>query len=212
MTACASSKNSSQNREPTCKIESSRICFCPIMFFILSKTLSFIAVPSNLLVMIGLAGIALLPSRFAGAGRRLLVASVILIAALGWLPVGNALFLPLEERFPRWDPERGTPTGIIVLGGAINSEISVTRGQVSLGEAAERLTETVGLARQYPAARVVFVGGNANLFSGPSEADFAVRFFENLGLPRDRITVENRSRNTAENAVFAKRLIAANAR
>jgi uncharacterized SAM-binding protein YcdF (DUF218 family) len=178
------------------------------MFFILSKTVGFIAVPSNLLVMIGLAGIALLPTRFGRAGRRLVVASVILIAAIGFLPVGNALILPLEEHFPRWDPMRGTPTGIIVIGGVINPENSVARGQVSLDEAAERLTETAGLARQYPTARIVFSGGNANLFSGPSEADFAGRFFENLGLPRDRITIESQSRTTAENAIFTKRLIA----
>jgi uncharacterized SAM-binding protein YcdF (DUF218 family) len=178
------------------------------MFFLLSKTLAYIAVPSNLLVMIGLAGIALLFTRFVRAGRRLLVASVILIAAVGVLPVGNALFLPLEERFPPWNPARGTPTGIIVIGGAINSDRSAARGRVSLNESAERVTEVVGLALRYPNARIVFAGGNSNLFSGPPEADFALRFFESLGLPRDRITVEAQSRDTAENAVFAKRLIA----
>jgi uncharacterized SAM-binding protein YcdF (DUF218 family) len=178
------------------------------MFFILSKTIGFTAVPSNLLVMIGLVGIALLPTRCARAGRRLLVASVILIAAIGVLPVGNALILPLEERFPPWHPVQGTPAGVIVLGGAIYPEISAARGQVSLDEAAERLTAAVELARQYPTARIVFSGGSANLFSGLSEAEFAIRFFESLGLPRDRISVENRSRDTAENAVFTRRLIA----
>ena len=75
-------------------------------------------------------------------------------------------------------------------------------------EPAERVTDAVGLALRYPNARIVFSGGNANLFSGPSEADFAVSFFESLGVPRDRITLETQSRNTAENAVFTKRLIA----
>ena len=178
------------------------------MFFILSKTLGFIAVPSNLLVMIGLAGIALLLTRFTRVGRRLLVASVILIVAIGVLPIGTALTLPLEERFPPWDPQQGVPTGIIVIGGVINPERSEARGQISLDEAAERVTVAVELARQYPDARIVFAGGNADLFSGPSEADFAGRFFENLGVPRNRITLETRSRNTAENGVFAKRLMA----
>jgi len=54
----------------------------------------------------------------------------------------------------------------------------------------------------------VFSGGNASLFSGLSEADFALSFFESLGVPRDRITLETQSRNTAENAVFTKQLIA----
>jgi uncharacterized SAM-binding protein YcdF (DUF218 family) len=178
------------------------------MFFILSKTLGFIAVPSNLLALIGLAGIALLFTRFVRAGRRLLVASVILIVAIGVLPVGTALILPLEERFPQWNPAQGAPTGIIVLGGAINPERSIARGQISLDEAAERVTVPVELARKYPSARIVFSGGNASLFSGPSEATYALSFFERLGVPRDRITLETQSRNTTENAAFTKRLIA----
>jgi uncharacterized SAM-binding protein YcdF (DUF218 family) len=174
------------------------------MFFFLSRTLGFIAVPSNLLVLMGLAGVVLLSTRFSRAGRRLLVASVILIAAIGMLPIGNALLLPLEERFPPWDPVHGTPTGIIVIGGVINPERSEARDQISLDEAAERVTTAVELARRYPTARIVFAGGSARL----SEADFAQRFFVSLGVPRDRITLETRSRNTAENAVFTKRLIA----
>ena len=170
------------------------------MFFVLSKIVGFIAVPSNLMVMIGLAGIALLPTRFARAGRRLVVASMIFIVAFWALPIGNALILPLEDRFPPWDPVRGTPTGIIVIGGVINPWRSAARGQVSLDEAAARLTSAVELARQYPTTRIVF--------AGRSEAHFAVRFLENLGVPRNRITVETQSRNTAENAVFTKRLIA----
>ena len=178
------------------------------MFFILSKILGYLTVPSNLLVMIGLAGIALLFTRFVRAGRRLLAASVILIVAMGVLPVGTALILPLEERFPQWDPAKGPPTGIIVLGGVISPENSAARGQISLDDAAERVTVPVELARKYPFVRIVFSGGNARLFSGLSEADFALSFFESLGVPRDRITLETQSRNTAENAVFTKRLIA----
>jgi len=178
------------------------------MFFILSKILGYLTVPSNLLVMIGLAGIALLFTRFVHAGRRLLVASVIQIVAIGVLPVGTALILPLEERFPQWDPAKGAPTGIIVLGGVISPENSAARGQISLDDAAERVTVPVELVRKYPSVRIVFSGGNASLFSGLSEADFALSFFESLGVPRDRITLETQSRNTAENAVFTKRLIA----
>jgi len=178
------------------------------MFFVLSKTVSIFAVPSNLLVLIGLVGIALLSTRFARAGRRLLVASVVLITAIGVLPIGNTLILPLEGRFPQWDAARGAPAGIIVIGGVINPERSVARGQVSLDEAAERVTVAVELARQYPNARIVFAGGSSNLlYPSPSEAEFALRFFENLGVSPNRITIEMQSRNTAENAVFTKQLI-----
>jgi uncharacterized SAM-binding protein YcdF (DUF218 family) len=178
------------------------------MFFILSKTLGLLTVPSNLVVMIGLVGVALLFTRWARAGQRLLVASVVLTVVIGVLPIGSALIVPLEERFPPWDPAQGAPTGVIVLGGVIDPERSIARGQISLDDAAERVTAPVELARKYPNLRLVFTGGNGSLFGGPSEAKSAVLFFESLGVQRDRIVIEAQSRNTAENATFSKRLIA----
>src|SRR5262245_2711670 len=178
------------------------------MFFVLSKIVGFFAIPSNLFVLIGLVGIGLLPSRFARTGRCLLVASVSLMLAIGVLPIGNALILPLEERFQQWDPAHGAPSGIIVLGGVIDPTKSVVRHQVSLGEAAERITAAVELAHQYPTARIVFSGGSGELKPGAPESDFAVRLFEDLGVARGRITLERRSRNTAENAAYTKQLVA----
>jgi uncharacterized SAM-binding protein YcdF (DUF218 family) len=179
------------------------------MFFALSKVLGFFLVPSNIMVLLGLAGIAFLAIGYVYTGVRLLVASTVLIAAVGALPIGNGLALPLETRFPRWDPTRGPPSGIVVLGGGvINSEISTNRATLALGSAAERIISVVELALRYPGARVVFTGGNANLLAGGSaEADFVVDLFEKLGVPRDRVIVERSSRNTAENAAFTKQLV-----
>src|SRR5262249_38657919 len=133
------------------------------MFFPLSKILGFFAIPSNLVVSIGILGLLLLPTRFARAGRALAFASLIVLAILGLSPAGNALIIPLEERFPRWDTTRGAPDGIIVLGGAISPDVSAARDEVALNEAAERLTVVAELARRYPHARIVFSGGRAAL-------------------------------------------------
>ncbi len=178
------------------------------MFFNLSKILGFFALPSNIFISIGLVGLVLLFTRFRRLASWLVVTSLVLIAVAGLSPLGNVLILPLEQRFPPWDPTRGPPDGIVVIGGAITTDVSAARGVVALNEAAERITATVELARRYPNARIIFSGGNNSLFSdGPSEAAIAVREFEALGIPHDRITAEEQSRNTIENAVFS-RLIA----
>jgi uncharacterized SAM-binding protein YcdF (DUF218 family) len=175
------------------------------MFFILSKVLGVFALPSNLVVALGLTGLALMLTRFARAGLGLAVASLLVLAVAGWSPLGNLLMLPLEERFPAWDPARGAPDGIIVLGGAIDIQASVARGVPELNEAAERMTAAVELAQKFPAARIVFSGGEATLIlGGANEADFALAFFESLGMPHERLLLENRSRNTFENAAFSK--------
>jgi uncharacterized SAM-binding protein YcdF (DUF218 family) len=178
------------------------------MFFVASKVLGFFALPSNLLVTLGLLGVALSPTRWSRTGLRLSAAAILLIALFGLSPLGNALILPLEDRFPPWDPTHGAPDGIVVLGGAVDELVSQARGDFELNEAAERMTATVTLARRYPAARVVFSGGTGHLLlQSGNEAEVGVRLFESLGIAPDRITSEDRSRTTAENAAFTKALI-----
>src|SRR5208282_4855819 len=178
------------------------------MFFTLSKILGFFALPSNLLMAIGLVGLVLLLTRFTRLASWLIVTSLVLIAVAGWSPLGNVLILPLEQRFPPWDASGEPPDGIVILGGAITEDVSAVRGAVALNEAAERLTAGAELARRYPDARFVFSGGNSALiFDGGAEAAFAVQQLEALGVAHERITAEEQSRNTIENAVFS-RLIA----
>jgi uncharacterized SAM-binding protein YcdF (DUF218 family) len=174
------------------------------MFFILSKMLGFFALPSNVLISIGIAGLVLLCTRFTRLGSWLAVTSIALIAIAGLSPLGNALILPLEQRFPPWDASRGAPDGIVVLGGAITLDVSAARGAVALNEAAERITVAAELARRYPNARIIFSGGNNFLIASEAvEAAIAVKEFEALGVPHERITAEEQSRNTVENAVFS---------
>src|SRR5262245_28898355 len=91
------------------------------MFFFLSKSLGFFATTSNLVILIGIVGFLLLPTRFARAGRGFGIVSLIILAILGLSPIGNALITPLEDRFPPWDATRGAPDGFIVLGGTIDA-------------------------------------------------------------------------------------------
>jgi uncharacterized SAM-binding protein YcdF (DUF218 family) len=177
------------------------------MFFVLSKTFGFFAVPSNLLMAVGLLGLVLLLTRFRRLASWLIVTSLVLIAFAGYSPLGRMLILPLEDRFPAWNPAQGPPNGIVVLGGTISPAISLARGAVALNGSAERITAVAELARRYPNARIIFSGGTAALFKGPLEAPLAVKEFEALGVAHDRITAEEQSRNTIENAVFS-RLIA----
>ena len=167
------------------------------MFFILAKTVGFFSAPSNVLITLALLGVLLMATRFARAGRRLAVFAVIGLGICGLTPFGNAIILPLEERFPPWDAARGAPAGIISLGGALDTVVSPVRNEVALNEAAERMTVMAELARRYPQARIVFSGGSGRLiFAGVSEASLAARLFESFGIAKERITLEDKSRDT----------------
>lgn len=178
------------------------------MFFVLSKTVAELFLPSNFLILLGLLGVVLLTTRRKRTGLRLAIASVLLLAIAAFTPVGILASHALESRFPPWNPARGAPDGIIVLGGAIDSDLSQAWGTPQLSSTAERVTIAAKLARAYPKARLVYSGGNAALFpDAPPEADFVLPLWESFGIARDRITLETRSRNTAQNAAFTKALV-----
>jgi len=179
------------------------------VFFFLSKTLGVLLLPSNLLIGIGIVGLILLLTRFVSLGRKLVVASVLLIAICGFSPIGKLLLYPLETRFPPWDDTRGAPDGIVVLGGAIEPALSAAHSAAVFGPSIDRIVAAAGLAHRYPNARLVFSGGNAGLGSGDAarEADFALPVFESFGLAKDRLIMERRSRNTEENAEFSKAIV-----
>jgi uncharacterized SAM-binding protein YcdF (DUF218 family) len=180
---------------------------------LMAKHVAFFVLPSNILILLGLAGAALLLTRFARAGRIVAAGSLFLFAVAGFSPLSNALLGVLEDRFPPWDASRGDPAGVIVLGGAITPDVSAARRETALNEAAERVTAAVVLARRYPSARIVYSGGDPGLLSAGAgavavEAEWAAQLFDRLGLPRERVLLELRSRNTADNASFTKEMVA----
>ncbi|MFG1286310.1 YdcF family protein [Xanthobacter versatilis] len=178
-------------------------------FFTASKVLWFFATPSNLLVSLAVLGLVLLVFR-----RRRLGTGLILTAVAGWLvfgfsPVALYMLSPLEERFPQFKDD-GTPvTGIIMLGGSEKPEIGNVRGLPSFGEAGERPIAFAALSRRYPQARLAFVGGSGLLFPNGDavEAQMIRMSLPDLGIPEARVEFEGKSRNTAENAEFAKALL-----
>jgi uncharacterized SAM-binding protein YcdF (DUF218 family) len=179
------------------------------VFFYAAKIAWFLAQPSSLITITLGVGVILVCSGRLRLGRGLLVAGLAALLVCGLVPVSDALILPLEDRFPRADLRRGAPiAGVIVLGGAEDSRSNPPRELAGLNEAAERLTEAAALARRIPDARVVLSGGSAALLATePPEAATMSRLLEALGVAKDRIVIESKSRDTYENAALTRRLI-----
>jgi uncharacterized SAM-binding protein YcdF (DUF218 family) len=180
-----------------------------MLIFIISKLLWILLRPSSLLLLLGLFGLLLLFLRRRRGALTFLSLSLGGMALAVMLPIGPLLLSPLEDRFPTVTDPPAQVDGIIVLGGALETEISEARGMPSLNDAAERMTTFVTLAHRYPKAILAFTGGNGHLLRGRlTEADVARALFESLGLPADRMHYENASRTTYENAVHLKAVLA----
>ena len=181
------------------------------MFFILSKVLWFVVAPGNLILLLLVVGIVVLRGgrRRSHLGGSLIVIGVMALIAAGILPAGNLLMRTLEDRFPQPALAQDfRPAGIIVLGGAIDQIVGQSRGQVTIADSATRLTEGAILARRFPDAPLLYTGGSASLVAEiGSEADDARRLWIDLGVDPSRILIEDKSRNTEENARFTRDLV-----
>ena len=140
-----------------------------------------------------------------GHGARIAASLGLLgMFVLGFSPLPRLMLLPLEERFPQALDHSERVDGIIVLGG-----VGVSRGQVALYESGARLIASISLAQKHSNAKLIFSGGSADFLNveGKTEADAAAVVFQLAGLSPERIVLENRSRNTRENALFTQRAV-----
>jgi uncharacterized SAM-binding protein YcdF (DUF218 family) len=177
------------------------------MFFYLSKIVWFFIQPSSLLLIApGVALWAITRGQTVIARRAVLTS--LAVAAIGLSPLGNVLMLPLEQRFERADLTTRPVTGIVILGGGEDAPIAFKRNAHALNEAGERISEAVALSVALPNIKIVFSGGSGFLFpSGPSEGQAVAKMLRSMGIADHRLTIEDQSRDTYENATLTRDLI-----
>lgn len=179
--------------------------------FVVSKLLTSLTQPLTWVVLLMLAGLWL-GRRQPARGRGVLWSAVLLLIALGWMPLPDLLLRRLELAQPvpalPGDSQWSQYEGVVVLGGALeNAYLRAGNGQVALNGAAERMTMAVALAHAHPRLKILFTGGDGTLLrQTESETSQASQYFRELGLADDRMLFEAASRTTYENAVYSARL------
>lgn len=178
------------------------------MFYLLSKAFWLVVQPINLIGLLVLLGIVATFFRLRKTGLFLIICGFLVLAIGAWTSTGALLLHPLEDHFARPDPAPENVAGIIVLGGGFEGGVNLARGGYELNASGDRMVEAAVLARRYPQARVVVTGGAGSLIlDGEGDGDTAPRLLIALGVAPERLVLENRSRNTYENAVFTRELV-----
>jgi len=183
------------------------------IFFILSKVVQFCIEPLNWLLIFLPLSLLFLSLRKPDLCRRFLLLALIDLVLVGWMPSSEIFLRALEDAVPKTSiaqiPE-GDIGGIIILGGAIEGgQIAVDRGEVSIYSAAERVTKAFELIRKYPNLPYIFSGYSGRLSpQGLSEADAFKQLVLEQGLNETNAHYENQSRNTYENVLYMKPMIA----
>lgn len=177
--------------------------------FIASKLLSFATQPLAWVVMLLLCGLFFMPFR-RQVGMRLNWMALGLLLLQGWEPLPEAVLRALEAQYAA--PTNGISlqpyVGVVVLGGALEpSYVWQGHGQMALNDAAERMVVPIALLSQNPQLRLLFTGGEGELFAGGlTEADRAKIFFDSMGVAPQRVMYESASHTTYENAILSARL------
>lgn len=162
----------------------------------LQKTIGAFLVTPGIFILILLLSVV-----FFRKGRWLFVLLAAFLYVLSSYP-GEFLFLrPLEEDLtvPEGFPQNGV---IVILGGGVERN---TKTGDSLSDSTLRRILTGFQVYRRTRFPIVVTGGS--LSSLKPEAMIMKEYLLSLGVPEKNVLVENRSRNTYENALFTEKLI-----
>lgn len=182
------------------------------MSFYISKIVWAVVQPGSLILIALLAVLV-----FGHMGRRtrgaLGIVSAVLVA-VAVLPLGTWLLRPLDDRFPPPSAEQiSAAPGIIILGGAASTMMTAARPGLALSDRAERYTEAVRLAHEYPDKIVAFTGGSGSMLKPDlKEGPIARELLLGLGINPQRLIVEEDSRTTADHPLMLEPLLPAGAK
>ena len=171
--------------------------------FIIKKILtSFLLPPGLFVVVLIIAGLWFLSQRNKRAGALNLVIGLSMwFLCLG--PVGNALIRGLESGFDI--PTHPQGDVILLLGGGVYDKAQDLTGMgAPSGEALSRIVTTARLHKMLNIP-VIVSGGRVYGYRA-AEAPVMKRFLTDLGVPDPMIIVEDKSRDTIENARYARQI------
>jgi uncharacterized SAM-binding protein YcdF (DUF218 family) len=178
-----------------------------VQSFLALKFLTQLATPPGVLALGLVLGAIFVAIGWRRLGRLVATLGIGQAVLLSLAPVSDALMVPLENEARRMAAQAPACCydAIVVLGGAVNPARPPARPEPDLTEAADRVWRAATLFKMNVAPRIVLSGGPAP--GGGSEAAAMRAFLLDLGVPADKIVLEDRSINTIGNIREVKAIV-----
>lgn len=171
------------------------------MFFYLSKILAFLVSPFSWIVFFLLLGIF---AKDARRKKRLLITSVVLLLFFSNSFILDEFTHAWEIEVVKYGKEKPHDIGIVLGGGVTYDAISK---RVKYGSNMQRYTDAIDLYKRGIIKKILVSSGSGSMVYDWKEADWIQKMYVQFGVAQEDIWVENRSRNTAENAQFSKQML-----
>ena len=140
--------------------------------------------------------------------RRKIAAMLLVLTTLFYFSTISVVSDPIIRSLESRHPPEATVSGdvIILLGGGATMDTPNLGGQGHLSShAANRLLTAAQLYHKYKLP--IIVSGGKVLETTGTEAEITRLILLDLGIPDNKILVENQSRNTTENALLSKKIM-----
>jgi uncharacterized SAM-binding protein YcdF (DUF218 family) len=178
--------------------------------FVIKKLLTPLTSPYFVALLLLFGGIALLwlSARWQRLGKGLVTAGALTLLAFGFDPVVELFLRPLEERHQPVLSIESVPRDvkwIVVLGaGHATDPREPPPNRLNSGARA-RLLEGIRLMRALPETKLLLSGGA--VWESTTHAQALADAALVLGVPRDRMVLEEESRDTVDQARIVRRMI-----
>ncbi|MBA4392628.1 MAG: hypothetical protein C0407_03650 [Desulfobacca sp.] len=168
--------------------------------FVLKKVVSRFIFPVSLILELLIIGLVWPKKR-----KKFLIAGIVFLFLFSSNPFAAVLLWPLESRYPPLADSSIRPDiqWVVVLGGGITGNKSLTP-EDRLNEASvKRLLEGIRLCRYLPKARLILSGGD---YQGTTSVARVMKEVAlNLGIPPSRLILEESSWDTQDEARMLKK-------
>lgn len=179
------------------------------MFFILSKTISFLVKPIGILFILALLSVFL---KNRTKKKRITVAFLVILYIFSCPAIIDPLIRTYEFPTQTVSEVKNYTFGVVLTGGLINESKS-NDSSIYLGSQGDRLWQAAELYNTKKIKKIIISGGDG---FERTEAFFATEndksrdFLIKIGVKKEDIIQEKMAVNTFENAKFTKQLIANN--
>lgn len=168
------------------------------MTFAISKILIFILQP---IIWVFLTLLFAVFSKKQQRRRKLLILAILLLFIFSNRFLVGKAYNFYEAAYPA---KKQYDIGVL-LGGFSKS---TQGGQLAVNERGDRLIQTINLLKNGTIKKILVSGGSGKLIGTEAiEADLTLTYLKSLGIPDSSILIENRSKNTIENAKYSAELV-----